>query len=76
MYVFVKALSLTWTNSSLASINYLCGQLISHGVRVLHTDTMVFDVLVTRSLIRRRCRRSSIAGVHGGRGKNLLCAGF
>ena len=46
MYVFVKAL-FNLTNSSLASINYLCGQLISHGVRVLHTDTMVLTVLVT-----------------------------
>ena len=46
MYVFVKAL-FNLTNSSLASINYLCGQLISSGVRVLHTDTMVLTVLVT-----------------------------
>lgn len=46
MYVFVKAL-FNLTNSSLASINYLCGQLISHGVKVLHTDTMVLTVLVT-----------------------------
>lgn len=45
-YVFVKAL-FNLTNSSLASINYLCGQLISHGVQVLHTDTMVLTVLVT-----------------------------
>ena len=35
------------TNSSLHSINFFCGQLISSGVRVLHTDTMVLTVLVT-----------------------------
>ena len=46
MYVFVKAL-FNLTNSSLHSINFFCGQLISHGVRVLHTGTMVLTVLVT-----------------------------
>ena len=45
-YIFVKAL-FNLTNSSLASINFFCGQLISSGVRVLHTDTMVLTVLVT-----------------------------
>ena len=45
-YVFVKAL-FNLTNSSLRSINFFCGQLISSGVRVLHTDTMVLTVLVT-----------------------------
>lgn len=45
-YIFVKAL-FNLTNSSLQSINFFCGQLISSGVRVLHTDTMVLTVLVT-----------------------------
>ena len=45
-YIFVKAL-FNLTNSSLRSINFFCGQLISSGVRVLHTDTMVLTVLVT-----------------------------
>ena len=45
-YIFVKAL-FNLTNSSLHSINFFCGQLISSGVRVLHTDTMVLTVLVT-----------------------------
>ncbi len=45
-YVFVKAL-FNLTNSSLRGINFFCGQLISSGVRVLHTDTMVLTVLVT-----------------------------
>ena len=45
-YIFVKAL-FNLTNYSLHSINFFCGQLISSGVRVLHTDTMVLTVLVT-----------------------------
>ena len=45
-YIFVKAL-FNLTNSSLRSINFFCGQLISSGVRVLHTDTMALTVLVT-----------------------------
>ena len=45
-YIFVKAL-FNLTNSSLHSINFFCGQLISSGVKVLHTDTMVLTVLVT-----------------------------
>ena len=36
-YIFVKAL-VNLTNSSLHSINFFCGQLISSGVRVLHTE--------------------------------------
>ena len=36
-----------YTYRSLHSINFFCGQLISSGVKVLHTDTMVLTVLVT-----------------------------